>query len=71
MTPDEILTEIVSMGTGSSPDDLIDVIGAVIELHKPKDFYGDVICSQCWPMAELFSVEYPCPTIEAIIRELK
>ena len=65
MTSDELLTEIVSMGTGDSPEDLIDVFGVVIELHRSN--YG--LCKEC--TTSVVNIPYPCRTIQAIERELK
>jgi len=58
MTPDELLTEVVAIGTGFYPEDLIDVIGAVINLHTPEGTTE----KQC---AHDFKI-WPCPTIQAI-----
>lgn len=44
---------------------------AVLALHKP---YGDgyTACAECshWVMGEPFIITYPCPTVQAIAREL-
>ena len=50
---------------------------AVVELHKPiqpKDLPNDLgICLTCTPLALNFyeAIRYPCPTIQAIEKELK
>ena len=35
-TPDELMTEVVALGSGYDFIELIDVIGAVITLHSPE-----------------------------------
>ena len=42
---------------------------AVLELHKPHDKYEGV-CSGCYEEESGFS-DYPCPTIQAIGKELQ
>ncbi len=39
-------------------------LSAVVELHKPTDSRGDSVCAHC-P-----TYNYPCPTIQAIERNL-
>ena len=62
MNHDELLTEIVAIGTGDNHEDLIDVLGAVLALHTPE---GDNE-QQCSHDKKL----WPCPTIQAIERLL-
>jgi hypothetical protein len=69
MTNDEILTEIVAIGTGDNHEDLIDVLGAVLNLHTPFEYshhFTDKVFIQC----KLCYKAYPCATIQAIEREL-
>jgi hypothetical protein len=40
---------------------------AVVELHKPDDY----CCPVCGPSLDICGVEYPCPTIQAIEKELQ
>ena len=42
----------------------LQALGAVIELHKPADSRGDLVCAQC-P-----THNYPCLTIQAIEKAL-
>ena len=42
---------------------------AVVELHKPTEKYQGV-CSGCYEEESGFS-DYPCPTIQAIEKELR
>ena len=52
---------------------------AVVELHKPTEAWGDTHCGFCFNLAwEPSGLEmmdkhfaYPCPTIQAIEKELK
>lgn len=59
---DEILSEVVSMGTDYTFLDLIDIIGSIMNIHKPGG-YG--LCASCR------GVSYPCPTIQAIESHLR
>lgn len=45
---------------------------AVVELHKPRlSLFDDLECSECATEEEInLSVAYPCPTIQAIEKEL-
>jgi hypothetical protein len=45
---------------------------AVVELHKPGSYqyFGEDICEHCTIDIDYF-VYYPCPTIEAIEKELR
>lgn len=45
-------------------DTLANALRAVVELHKPNGSF----CNVCGE--ELFPEEYPCPTIQAIQKEL-
>ena len=46
---------------------------AVVELHKPirDDWFnvGEIICEEC--TREEYTQSYPCPTIQAIVKELQ
>ena len=45
---------------------------SVIELHKPRpSLFDDVECDECTNDEEItLSMAYPCPTIQAIEKEL-
>ena len=44
---------------------------AVVELHKPCDC-DEAHCDYCTDLGEIFSNQpYPCPTIQAIEKELR
>ena len=45
---------------------------AVVELHKPEDklFDGSLICEECTQGAFARLTSWPCPTIQAIEKEL-
>ena len=62
MTHDELLTKINYDIEGNPYDEYMQALRAVVELHKPDSNY----CDACeWQHA------YPCPTIQAIEKELK
>ena len=49
---------------------------AVVELHKPSEFKKDArldefICAGCNTEDDYYAYNYPCPTIQAIEKELK
>jgi hypothetical protein len=64
MTHDELLAEIDSYAYVYKPKS---ALRAVVELHKPSK-------DKCWecsfPLDSIY-VPYPCPTIQAIEKELK
>ena len=62
MTHDELLEKINYDIEGNPYDEYMQALRAVVELHKPDSNY----CDACeWQHA------YPCPTIQAIEKELK
>jgi len=62
MTHDELLAKINYDIEGNPYDEYMSALRAVVELHKPDSNY----CDACeWQHA------YPCPTIQAIEKELK
>ena len=71
MTHDELLIEVnrrlqVALYNGDIP--ALYALRAVVELHKPHDKYEGV-CGGCWEEESGFS-DYPCPTIQAIEKEI-
>ena len=77
MTHDELLASIIDYGQNGPIDygqiDLSKALRAVVELHKeipsrganyPAHFPSAPDCAEC-------SLNYPCPTIQAIEKELK
>ena len=77
MTHDELLDRIAQAGLephgNVMPTHLVLALRAVVELHKPMRLPdGDVDCSVCENTNSHWSgVPYPCPTIQAIEKELK
>ena len=71
ITYDELLAKIDDfiVFRGALKNDFVYALRAVVELHKPEplDERGDV-CLTCCP--DLLTL-YPCPTIQAIEKELK
>jgi len=64
MTHEELLAKIIDY-----PDTIVfaqyyRALRAVVELHKPADSRGDLVCAQC-PIHN-----YPCLTIQAIEKAL-
>ena len=66
MTHDELLAKINHFRIVPF-DPLIDALRAVVELHKPRFPDVDSSCQWC----EDIYRDYPCPTIQAIEKELK
>ena len=70
MTHDELLAKLVQTNGGP----LYQALRAVVELHKillVKDYENDtdwLECQEC--SGNGFSAHYPCPTIQAIEKEL-
>jgi len=72
MTHDELLAEISLASRGEYASLAVALI-AVVELHKPDILQG--ICSYCsrdfiQDCYDAVPVTYPCPTIQAIEKEL-
>ena len=65
MTHDELLARI-DWSIYKAPTSLADALRAIVELHKPTVFINpnEIRCDDCCD-------EYPCPTIQAIEKELK
>ena len=73
MTHDELLAEIDSYAYVFKPKT---ALRAVVELHKPSeiaDAFGDIGCVECDYDADykIWNQPYPCPTIQAIEKELE
>lgn len=67
MTHDELLLEISSE---YSHNKAIQALYEVVELHKP-DFRNECMAAECECNGEgKMGFPYPCPTIQAIEREL-
>ena len=72
MTHDELLAKINYDIEGNPYDEYMQALRAVVELHKPmSDRMPD--CAECVTIhqGETDVVFYPCPTIQAIEKELK
>lgn len=74
MTHEELLAKIATpnefIGVKYAPDWQSAALRAVVELHKPTPFTTPY-CSGCYVENDLFKVAYPCPTIQAIEKELQ
>jgi hypothetical protein len=64
MTHDELL-EVINVYNDGKGDSFANALRAVMELHKPWNFG----CSHCINIEGGY-MPYPCPTIQAIEREL-
>ena len=81
MTHEELLASIIDYGQNGPIDygqiDLSKALCAVVELHKPiiSTAYPESlgICLACTPLSLNFyeAIRYPCPTIQAIEKELE
>jgi len=74
MTHDELvkkltpsLTHTVYFEFGAIP--ILNALRAVVELHKPDSTGGCNACEE-WTNEGPYQVVYPCPTIQAIEKEL-
>ena len=69
MTHDELLATIEELRFNSGLDQNdpnTDALRAVVELHKPRT--DEAVCIHCSKTG--FWIAYPCPTIQAIEKEL-
>jgi hypothetical protein len=85
MTHDELLARIAKLSitpeTNVVPSELATALMAVVELHKPTEWYGNdsLVCGYCFSLnyertgleMEPESFKYPCQTIQAIEKELQ
>jgi hypothetical protein len=82
MTHDELLAKINEPDHWFKPFlDIRQALRAVVELHKPTDWYGNdsLVCNYCFGLnyertgldMEPESFKYPCITIKAIEKELR
>ena len=84
MTHDELLAKIDAPNKGNQDwydEEIVwrKALRTVVELHKPSEAWGDTHCGFCFNLAwEPSGLEmmdkhfaYPCPTIQAIEKELQ
>jgi len=71
MTHDELLAQLEGLWHDSFKAPGYQALRAVVELHKPVGLREQDLCSTCWE-EDSYSIlmEYPCPTIQAIEKEL-
>ena len=73
MTHDELLAKVDTLEARYTDYPTYLALRAVVELHKPMGFLD--ICESCeereYQGGEGYEVRYPCPTIQAIEKELK
>jgi hypothetical protein len=86
MNHDELLAKVsipIILKAGIQETDIVNVellikerqaLRAVVEMHKPSErgYKGDIGCVGCGVNAEYgtWEMDYPCPTIQAIEKEL-
>ena len=73
MTHDELLNTLDDMAVHNSGYGYIfEALRAVVELHKPVQSYmfDEEACSHCSSGEDRSEILYPCPTIQAIEKEL-
>lgn len=74
MTHDELLADINEAIQYEEDKQVWKALRAVVELHKPseKKYTGEIGCVGCGYNSEYstWEMEYPCPTIQAIEKEL-
>ena len=70
MNHDELLADINEAIQYEEDKQVWKALRAVVELHKPTEaYFGDeIVCGACGN--EDFEWTYPCPTIQAIEKEL-
>ena len=74
MTHDELLATLNSPNFMASrtPETPYFALRAVVELHRPIQIGNEQLCNACeeWPYEGQKQLFYPCPTIQAIEKEL-
>ena len=68
MTHDELLAKLDDYGFGVPP---LNALRAVVELHKPNWMKRCEACYEIVSPCDFINELYPCPTIQAIEKELK
>jgi hypothetical protein len=71
MTHDELSKKLEGLWHDSFKAPGYAALHAVVELHKPRQSGNFEYCFECNTWDETESTEYPCPTIQAIEKELK
>ena len=73
MTHDELLAELTNADPVYARATLYSTLRAVVELHKPVQSYmfEEEACSHCSSEEDRLEILYPCPTIQAIEKELE
>jgi len=61
--------ELLALLNAKSDSDEVHALRAVVELHKPDSTGGCNACEQ-WTNEGAYQLHYPCPTIQAIEKEL-
>ena len=71
MTHEELLAKIDEPQNWHQQFLVRQALRSVVELHKPvTSIEGEFWCRECTEWESLFPVNYPCPTIRTIEKEL-
>ena len=72
MTHNELLAKINKGGTQAFESDSYGWLAlfVVVELHEPIDSIRGIVCRHCFTDRLQGGESYPCPTIQAIEKEL-
>ena len=70
MTHDELLAEVIRLDEVLEDSTGIKALRAVVELHEPINSIRGIVCRHCFTDALHRTEFYPCPTIQAIEKEL-
>lgn len=78
MTHDELLEEIdrylvptlAESEIGNKAIGILKALHSVVEMHKPNEFNECINCKDEWGYNDVRNESYPCPTIQAIEKEL-
>jgi hypothetical protein len=68
MTHDELLAK-VDESNAYYPSRMAQMVYAVLELHKSEFMIASAYCIEC--TSDEKTISYPCPTIQAIEKELR
>jgi len=80
VTHDELLARIAKLSitpeTNVVPSELCTALMAVLEVHAPFRHCGNpncwsFVCGACNPVKSVNDVMWPCPTVQAIEREIR
>jgi hypothetical protein len=71
MTHDELVAQIRAYDEFGADFELVKALRAVVKLHKPETHDPETVGLYCDHCSYAITEPYPCPTIQAIEKELK